>query len=369
MKKLFLFVGLLAIVACNAPKGYVIQGTISGDSTAFKTGKVYLSNFDKENPIKDTTDAVDGKFTFKGEVLSPEQYGLTFEGVDGRIALFLENAKYKVEVKDGDFSKAVIVGGATQTLYNQQNTKRDELYKVSNLEEALAEYRLPETTTERRAEIVKLYNEMDSVMTKFQDSLIAANPLSHYALQNLKSKVNDLSIEEAETMLAPFKADVKFAENKVIASIEKTINLEKSLQVGMPAIDFTMKDPKGNDITLSEIYKKNKVTMIDFWAGWCGPCRRFNPTLVKIYAAYHKKGFEILGVSLDKEADSWHNAIKTDKLTWPQVSDLNYWDTQVAKSYNVRYIPQNIFVDQSGNIIARKLAEDQITSFLDEHLK
>ena len=109
--------------------------------------------------------------------------------------------------------------------------------------------------------------------------------------------------------------------------------------------------------------------MIDFWAGWCGPCRRFNPTLVKIYKDFNKKGFGIIGVSLDKEAEGWKKAIQDDKLTWTQVSDLKYWDSEAAKLYNVRYIPQNVFVDQNGIILKRKLNEEEIVPFLTETLK
>ncbi|HIR95879.1 MAG TPA: TlpA family protein disulfide reductase, partial [Candidatus Coprenecus stercorigallinarum] len=102
---------------------------------------------------------------------------------------------------------------------------------------------------------------------------------------------------------------------------------------------------------------------------WCPPCRAFNPELVKIYKKYHKMGLEIVGVSLDRDHDAWLKGIKDDKLTWYHVSDLKYWQSEVGKLYNVNYIPQNTFVDAEGNIIGRKVAEDEIEAFLDEHLK
>ena len=108
--------------------------------------------------------------------------------------------------------------------------------------------------------------------------------------------------------------------------------------------------------------------MIDFWAGWCGPCRNFNPTLLKIYNEYNKLGFEIYGVSLDRKKEDWVKAIEEDKLPWIHVSELKYWNGEGPKLYNVKYIPQNVFVDQEGRIIGRQLAEEEIVPLLKEHL-
>ena len=109
--------------------------------------------------------------------------------------------------------------------------------------------------------------------------------------------------------------------------------------------------------------------MRSFWASGCVPCRNFNPTLVKIYKKYHKLGVDIIGVSLDRDKDSWIEGIKEDGLTWTQVSDLKFWQSEVGQLYNVSFIPQNVFVDAEGNIIGRKVAEDDIEILLDEYLK
>ena len=108
--------------------------------------------------------------------------------------------------------------------------------------------------------------------------------------------------------------------------------------------------------------------MVDFWASWCGPCRRFNPTLVEIHKEFKKKGFDIIGVSLDRDKDSWVKAIKNDNLKWEHVSDLAYWDCEVAKLYHVRFIPQSIFVDQNGIIIKRQPSEEEIVELLKANL-
>jgi thiol-disulfide isomerase/thioredoxin len=168
--------------------------------------------------------------------------------------------------------------------------------------------------------------------------------------------------------IAAFKALPEYEANRYLIEVEKAVEALKSVQPGMTAPEFTLNDPKGNPVSLSSVYSQHKITMIDFWAGWCGPCRKFNPTLVEIYKKYNKAGFGIIGVSLDSDESLWNKAIEEDKLTWIQVSDLQFWNSAPAKQYYVRYIPQNIFVDQEGKIIKRQVEKDEIDQFIKEFL-
>jgi peroxiredoxin len=121
------------------------------------------------------------------------------------------------------------------------------------------------------------------------------------------------------------------------------------------APDFSAPNPQGTAVSLKE--SLGKVTIIDFWASWCGPCRKENPNVVALYDEFHSKGLNIIGVSLDKpEAkEAWIQAIATDKLTWPQVSNLMFWEDPVAKMYGVQAIPATFILDSSGKIVARDL--------------
>ncbi|HEX3007760.1 MAG TPA: TlpA disulfide reductase family protein, partial [Bacteroidales bacterium] len=101
------------------------------------------------------------------------------------------------------------------------------------------------------------------------------------------------------------------------------------MEPGQPAIDFPMNTPEGNPLQLSSLY--GKYLLVDFWASWCPPCRAENPNVVAAYKKYHGKGFEILGVSFDKDKDKWVKAIKDDKLSWKHVSDLSGWDNAAGK--------------------------------------
>ena len=136
----------------------------------------------------------------------------------------------------------------------------------------------------------------------------------------------------------------------------------RRLAVGSPAPEITLPDPEGNIVKLSSL--KGSYVLIDFWAAWCGPCRKENPNVVRLYDKYRDKGFEIYGVSLDREKEDWIKAIRDDGLTWTQVSDLKYFQSEAARDYNVNAIPATFLLDKEGHIIGKnlrgKMLEDKL---------
>ncbi len=138
--------------------------------------------------------------------------------------------------------------------------------------------------------------------------------------------------------------------------------------VGKQVIDLQMRDLEGQTHRLSEYVGKGKWVLIDFWASWCGPCRAEMPELVKVYKKFHANGFEVVGISLDDDAEDWQKAIKKMKLTWHHLSDLAGWDSKAVKTYKVFGIPSNLLVNPKGKIVASNIELEELTEKLAEVL-
>lgn len=137
-----------------------------------------------------------------------------------------------------------------------------------------------------------------------------------------------------------------------------------AVQVGQAAPDISLPTPAGEAISLSSL--RGKYVLVDFWASWCRPCRAENPNVVRVYNKYKDKGFEILGVSLDRSKDAWVKAIEKDGLTWPHISDLKFWQSAAAKTYGVSAIPYTVLVGPDGKVIAQNLRGASLERKLEE---
>jgi peroxiredoxin len=184
------------------------------------------------------------------------------------------------------------------------------------------------------------------------------------AVVGLQSKNNPSFGEFAKRFIKKYESST---DEQSIQRLKIQLESSKSFIIGAEAPDFTQKTPEGEDLSLSDL--RGKVVLIDFWASWCGPCRKENPKVVKLYEKYKDQGFEILGVSLDKDKKRWTQAIDKDGLEWKHVSDLKGWKNQVAQTYSVRSIPHTVLLDAEGNIIARNLRSKALEIQLEKIFK
>jgi peroxiredoxin len=199
---------------------------------------------------------------------------------------------------------------------------------------------------------------------KNKNSIVAAT----YTFLIYQALPVDSSLKEVYKNLS---ADVKktFAGLRIKEKIDQQAILESEknaspLKIGEIVPNFSLKNEAGKQVELSSVYKGKKLLLIDFWASWCKPCRLENPNVVKAYAAFKSKGFEVLSVSIDEDKDSWKDAIKSDGLVWQQLIDPTGWASKVTEKYGVEAIPSSFLVDGNGKLIAQDLQGEQLMAKL-----
>ena len=198
--------------------------------------------------------------------------------------------------------------------------------------------------------------------------MISENPQSLVSALILSDMMNgkSLSTNKFKELFENLDEEVKNSE--IGKQLNETIQKATATAVGSKAPEFSAPTPEGEQLALKDAL--GKITIVDFWASWCKPCRIENPNVVKLYNEYHDKGLNIIGVSLDKngQKDKWLKAIEDDGLTWQHVSNLQYWQGPVAQLYNVRSIPATFILDENGVIIAKDLRGEALRAKVSEML-
>ncbi len=348
MKKLTYLViatAALGMVACTGNKaGYVVTGTVEG---AADGDTVYLQEATGRNLTKlDTAVISKGTFTFKGTQDSAVNRYVTCEvnGTPLMVDFFLENGKINVTLGKDDDS---VTGTANNDAYQElrDSTLSDEQKEAKQKE---------------GADLQEQYE--NAVKEAVQKNI--TNPVGVFLF---KQTFYNNSTAENEALLQQIPANLQ--NDEAIARIKELTDKQKKTAVGTLFVDFEMQTPEGKTVKLSDYVGKGKVVLVDFWASWCGPCRREMPNLVEAYAKYKGKNFEIVGVSLDQDGAAWKEAIKKMDMTWPQMSDLKFWQCEGAQLYAVNSIPHTVLIDGSGKIIARGLHGEELQAKIAEVVK
>ena len=255
-------------------------------------------------------------------------------------------------------------GTPNNDIYQAIRQQLTELNKqASAIYEAMGDSTL---TEEQREAKVKDLDALEAQMAEATTNGISQNITNAVGIYLLKNNYYSMSVEELEPIVAQIPAALT---DEGIASIKDKVEKLKATAVGQKFTDFEMQTPDGKAVKLSDYVGKGKVVLVDFWASWCGPCRRELPNLVEAYKKYRNKGFEIVGVSLDRDAEAWKNGIEKLDITWPQMSDLKYWDCEGAKLYAVSSIPHTVLIDGEGIILARGLHGEELQEQIAEALK
>ncbi|MCK9220525.1 MAG: TlpA disulfide reductase family protein [Bacteroidales bacterium] len=363
MKKLslFLIVGII-LASCTGEKDrYVISGNIKG----VDTGMIFLQKNNGDQPVKlDSAKLDKGEFTFKGKIESPEMWFVVMPLKQIFIPVFVENSRIKLQIYADSIDKSTITGSITHDLYKKYGSMQESIN--ARMEQIYNEYKkareMKDTLTMKRTDSIS--NQLDKELKKQLVEFAKANHGSVVSPYLVMRNSWQFDLPELEALVNAF--DTTLQSSYYIKSLKKRIDILKSVEIGQIAPDFTLNDTLGKPIALSSL--KGNVLLVDFWASWCGPCRVENPNVVKVYQAYHKKGFDILGCSFDQDRTKWLKAIKADNLTWIQVSDLKGWGNAAGKLYGINSIPANVLLDKDQKIIARNLRGEDLMKKLAEIL-
>jgi peroxiredoxin len=381
MKNILLVLSFLPLLAIGQDKGKTFKLAGKTKGLAYKPDWIYLQYRVNGEWKTDSVQSRDGKYEFAGEIQEPVQGRLrvkytpgedgkkivTVSGRDGA-SVFLQPGKIKVVSVDS-FSNIQVEGSAAHTEFVKLNNQAKPFNeRMEPLYTKYSEY----GKVKDKANQTKVEDEIDAIDSEMREKVYGeyaknnpSSPLALYALQQYAGwEINPDKVEPLFVALSEENHNYPSA-----AEFKENIEIARKTGIGRLAMDFTQNDTLGSPVMLSSF--KGRYVLVDFWASWCGPCRAENPNVVKVFNKYKDRNFHIIGVSLDRpgQKERWMKAIHDDKLEWTQVSDLKFWDNEVAKQYGIKAIPQNLLLDPDGKIIAKNLRGEELDQKLEQAME
>lgn len=357
---------MLSVILFSCEKGeQVFDGKvkISGKIENSNTEKVVLLQF-----VDDRTEIIDslslnanGKFDYILSIETPGFYELNIGDQKSiRLALYDQDVEVNFDLKNEE--SLVITGSEdSKQMIKVQELTDDYQNKINELNDAYYEAMTNKDTEAIKEIQSKAMNLEGDHAVKVKQVIDDMNGsfASLAAIGMLNPKNDFIYIDELIT-----KLDEKYPDTRMISTLKAQLEDMRALSIGQIAPEIALPNPEGELVKLSDL--RGKYVLIDFWAAWCKPCREENPNVVRLYKMYNEKGFEVFGVSLDRTKEAWVQAIADDKLTWTQVSDLKYFNSEAAAIYQINAIPATYLIDPDGKIIAKDLRGPSLENKLKE---
>jgi len=373
MRKIVLiFVAItLVTIGCKEDKGYSLNGNISG----LEDGKkVYVAEYDaKTNATKavDTTTVKNGKFNLDMEEQDlPNLSFLRFEGVNGKVIFISENQEVSFEIDKDSLRNAKIKGGKENKGLSEYINHLHELNrKMAKMQQEMRQSMVSRDTA-KLSSMRETQLELRDNDENFKKELFNRSKDSYVSVMLLTDMLQMRTLSSGEIREMYEDVSDRIKETPMAQNLKQTLEKYKAAEIGSKAPEFTGPTPQGEELALKN--NLGRVTIVDFWAAWCKPCRVENPNLVKTYNKYKDQGLSIISVSLDRpgQKEKWLKAIKEDKLEqWNHVSNLQHWNDPIAKKYKISAIPATFILDENGVIVAKNLRGDELENKIGELLQ
>ena len=361
MRKISLIaIVITLLIACQntEDKPFTFKGVIKNVEDSTKVTVFSTSEENRLDPI-DTVAVENEQISFKiPEVDEQRLYLVRIEEVQGNAIFINENKDVKATIYKDSLRKSKIESGKNNELLQEYLAMVKDM--GDKMKVMQGEYRSARMNEEKqKAEDTK--EKMDLANEDFidkQKAFIEEHNSSLVALMILSDLYQQQRIPSGESKKLYKKLAPGIQDTPIGKRINEQLEKASKTDVGEIAPEFSAPNPEGEKVSLKDAM--GEITLIDFWASWCKPCRIENPNVVNLYNEYHDKGFNIIGVSLDKSKSKWEKAIKDDQLDWYHISNLKYWQDPIAQEYGVRSIPKTFLIDDDGKIIAKNLRGDDL---------
>ena len=370
MKAYFFLV--LSVVAAGmlACSGNVANYAITGKNAPQDGVGVYLVDRIIADDI-DSAVVTNGTFEMKGKAAKDAFLSIVIDGSDWNYPLFNDGVPVQI-----DFADSSVTGSALNVKLTECDKRDAKAY--ARLNRLLNGY-LALPKEERDATQGAFLAQYEEEVHRYADTKLAIieenkdNLIPVAFMENVPeilghAKFKELVSSDAPFARHPFVVDLKEGLEKAVAEQLKA-NDAKSAIIGQRFLDLEEADTEGNLHKLSEYVGQGKWVLVDFWASWCGPCKAEMPNVVAAYKQYHDKGFEIVGLSFDREKDPWLKAILEWQMPWIHLSDLKFWNSVAAEVYSVNSIPDNLLINPEGIVVARGLRGEALATKLAEAFK